>query len=69
MPNSLCPSMRSSTHERSRSVKHRKVLLAMALASSALVAAPVAKACGKRCAAKSEQTKCGPRKDGKCAKK
>jgi hypothetical protein len=50
-------------------VKHRKALLAMALASSALLAAPAVKACGKRCGAKKEEAKCGARKDGKCAKK
>jgi len=40
----------------------------MALASSALIAAPAVKACGKKCGSKKEQAKCG-KKDGKCAKK
>lgn len=49
-------------------MKHRKALLAMALASSALIAAPAVKACGKKCGSSKEQAKCA-KKDGKCAKK
>jgi hypothetical protein len=49
-------------------MKHRKALLAMALASSALVAMPAVAACGKKCGANKEQSKCA-KKDSKCAKK
>ena len=57
-----------TSNQKDRLMKHRKALLAMALASSALAAMPAIAACGEKCGANKEPSKCA-KKDSKCAKK